>query len=86
MPTLIKNVESNLEKILKTVERISFSIIGLLTALFLLNTVLNLGPGTYGRTLLQGLSVFLAIGAVILFLWVAYNVFTYSRPEVKKKP
>ena len=79
-------MDNILEKVLKSVERISFTIVGLIAAIYLLNTVLLLGTGNYGRILLEGLSVFFVIGAVILLLWVAYNVFTYSRPETGKKP
>lgn len=77
-------VKTDLEKILKTVERISFSVIGLMAAFFLLNTVVNLGPGTYGRELLNGVSIYLTIGSFFILLWVLYNVIKYSGPEHSK--
>lgn len=77
-------MESDLDKILKTIERISFSIIGLIAAISLLEVVLSLDTGIY-RTLLEGLSVYFIVGAIILFIWVAYNVFTFSRPDSTRK-
>lgn len=67
------------EKLLSMVERIAFSVIGLVLAIYLLNFVASLGPGTYGSTLLDGISVYLVLGSVILILWVAYNVFNLGR-------
>lgn len=80
-------METELEKILRTIEKISFTVIGLFAAIFLINTVVNLGPGSYGRTLLDGISIYMIFGAVVILLWVSYNVFANSRPEpsVKKK-
>lgn len=78
-------MEGDIDKILKSVERIAFSAIGLVASIYLISVVVDLGPGTYGRTLLDGISIYLLFGAVVLMLWVAYNVFSLSRPEGNRK-
>lgn len=78
-------MEGDLERILRTVEHISFSAIALFAAVFLINTAMNLGPGTYARSLLNGISIYMILGAVILLLWVAFNVFSFSRPSEGRK-
>lgn len=75
----------NLEMILKTVERIAFTVIGLAAAIYVLGLVIALGPTSYGARLLNGISIFLVIGAIILLLWVAYNVFSLSKPNGQRK-
>ncbi len=72
-------MDSNLDKILKTVEKISFSVIGLLVSALLFHTVETLGVNSYGMTLLNGISVYLVVGGVIILLWVTYNIFSINR-------
>lgn len=71
--------------VLKTTERIAFTIIGLATAIYVLNLVISLGADSYGGRLLNGISIFLVFGAIILLLWVAYNVFSLSKPNGQRK-
>lgn len=61
--------------VLQMVERLAYTVIALVLAIYLLNLVLAIGQNSYGSYLLNGISVFLVIGSIILILTVAYNVF-----------
>lgn len=74
-------MNDSLDKVLKTVERISFTIIAFVVAAYLISTASNITPEGYGRTLLEGLSVFFVIGGIILLIWVVYNSINYGHPE-----
>lgn len=68
-----------MDRILSTVERITFNVILLAAALFMLNLVVSLAPDTWGRTLVSGISIFLVIGALVLIIWVFSNAISASR-------
>lgn len=71
-------MEDSLGRILKSVEKIAFTVIGLIVAFYLINTAISVSPSGYGRTLLEGLSVFYVIGGTILLLWVVYNAINFG--------
>lgn len=74
-------MNDSLDKILKTVENIAFTSIGFLVAIYLINVAATMSPPSYGKTLLEGLSVFYVIAGTILLLWVVYNVINIVRIE-----
>lgn len=72
--------DDRFERTLKLAERISFNVIALVVAIYLLNTVVELGQGSYGMSLLNGISVFYVVGATVLLLWVAANAIRTVTP------
>lgn len=76
-------MNSNIEKILKTVEKISFSAIGLLASALLFHTVVILGPNSYGMELLNGISIYLLAGGIIILIPVVYNIFSVNKNDRK---
>lgn len=74
-------MNEEIERILSLVERISFTVIALVVAIYLLNTVLALGQGSYGMALLNGISVIYVAGATILLLWVVANALSIATPR-----
>lgn len=63
----------SLDKILATVERISFTLIAIYVALYLINLSLTVSPQGYSQTLLGGLTVIFALGGLFLLFIVVAN-------------
>ena len=73
------------ENLIASIERIAYTVIALVLALYLLNVVLSLGAGSYGLSLLNGISVFMVVGSIVLMLFVAYSVFNALQAGTRER-
>ena len=78
-------MDDSLGRILSTVERITFSLIALYIAVFLINFSVKVAPQGYGEQLLSGLSVIFAIGGIFLFFLVVVNFINLALSTQKKR-
>lgn len=77
-------MDSSKENLVSVVERMGYTVIAMVLAIYLLNLVISIGYDTYGQSLLNGVSVFLVIGSIILILSVAYNIFNVFQDRAKE--
>lgn len=82
----MNTLNESLDKVLKTVERISFTVIAFAVAVYLISTAAYISPSGYGKTLLEGVSVYFVVGGIILLIWVVYNSINYGHTERAERP
>lgn len=78
-------MKDSLDKILSTVERISFTLIALYVAIFLINFSMKVNPGGYGESLLSALSILFALSGMFLLFLVVVNFLTSGFSKQKER-